>query len=398
MEKLKLQANIWKIYVIGFFTSFNLISAILYLFLDQNGLNFSEMALLGSIFALTMVLFEVPTGYLADIWGRKFALTLGIFCWGLGTLGYAFAYDLNTFLATKILMGIGFAFFSGSNTAMLYDTLVDLKKENLYKNILGNMGFIEMMALTIGAGLGGFLIRYGMHEVFFLNGAVFLIAFLCCFTLYEPVHHKMVVKENYFKNLLMIFKEALYTNKDLSFLIFYGAVLVSLARSLQFIYTPYLMLTGLDIIWIGIVIGFFKFINGLANKYAYRYEQKLGVKFSLLSFIFILGIAYIFMSKVVFLGSFIFVSITTMAHGLRRIVTVDQINKISKSKARATILSIDNLISKLFYTIYVFVFGLLIDAYGILDVMFWVGILALLLGVGLYFLYFKKPQTLSKMV
>jgi MFS family permease len=57
---------------------------ILVLFWQDNGLNLAQITLLQSLFAIAVVFLEIPTGYFADIFGRKNALVLGAISWTVG--------------------------------------------------------------------------------------------------------------------------------------------------------------------------------------------------------------------------------------------------------------------------------------------------------------------------
>lgn len=88
-EKKKLKANIWKYYLFEVFTSLTFFLPIIVLFWQENGLSMTEIMLLQSFFAITVVVLEIPTGYFADIFSRKLSLVCSALFGFLGILSYS---------------------------------------------------------------------------------------------------------------------------------------------------------------------------------------------------------------------------------------------------------------------------------------------------------------------
>lgn len=79
-EKNKLKSNIWKFYLFDIFAAMIFAVPIIVLFWQDNGLSLTQVMILQSIFSLMIVILEIPTGYFADIYGRKNVLFLsGLF-------------------------------------------------------------------------------------------------------------------------------------------------------------------------------------------------------------------------------------------------------------------------------------------------------------------------------
>ena len=97
------------------------------LFLLDAGLNNTEAFAANAAFTLGMVIFEVPTGVVADVQGRRFSFMLGALTLLVSTLLYLFMWSTSApFLGwalASILLGLGFTFFSGATEAWLVDAL-----------------------------------------------------------------------------------------------------------------------------------------------------------------------------------------------------------------------------------------------------------------------------------
>ena len=142
IEQQKLKRNIWKIYLFNIFSSLTFFVPIIVLFWQDNGLNLTQIMILQSLFALAIVILEVPTGYFADIVGRKRSLILASFFLTIGVFVYSIGHNFYQFLIAEILWAFGVSLISGTDSAFIYDTLKDLKQEKLYKKIVGMLYFI----------------------------------------------------------------------------------------------------------------------------------------------------------------------------------------------------------------------------------------------------------------
>ncbi len=150
-------SNIWKLYVIQALTQALFMIPIFVLFWQSHGLNLQQIMLLQAGFALTVFILEIPTGYLADRWGRRNTLVLGC-CFGFAAyLTYATGETFSRFLLAEILVGIGSSLLSGTIEAMTYDTLLELGREREYRKIAGNQAFYEFNTEAASGILGGLL-------------------------------------------------------------------------------------------------------------------------------------------------------------------------------------------------------------------------------------------------
>ena len=138
-------ANIRKLYAFAFLQRTLFPMAIITLFWkDQIGLSLTQILLLQSIFSAATVVLEYPSGYISDRLGYRTALTIATV---LGTAGWGFYTLADTFadvLVAEILLGISLSFISGSDSALLFETLREEEAEGLYARYEGRMnGFSQ---------------------------------------------------------------------------------------------------------------------------------------------------------------------------------------------------------------------------------------------------------------
>jgi MFS family permease len=151
-----LQNNIRTIYVMGFFHSFIVVVPVFVPLLQGYGLSMSQILQTQAIFALTTALFEVPSGYIADIWGRRPAILLGSALNGLGFLSLLWADSFVDFLVYEAVLGVGFSLISGADLALLYDTEVYLAERGLPGGAGAGRSLSRLISVEAGAaGVAG---------------------------------------------------------------------------------------------------------------------------------------------------------------------------------------------------------------------------------------------------
>jgi MFS family permease len=131
------------------------------LFLLDGGLNNVEAFTANAFFTAGMVVFEVPTGVVADMWGRRTSYLLGAATLLLSTLLYLAMWQAHAPLwgwaIASVLLGLGFTFFSGATEAWLVDALAFSGfKENL-ESVLARGQIIGGAAMLGGSVAGGLI-------------------------------------------------------------------------------------------------------------------------------------------------------------------------------------------------------------------------------------------------
>ncbi len=218
---MNINSNIKKIYFIKAFTSMFLIAPVITLFFLDLGLSFAQIMLLQSIFAFTVLIMELPSGFLADVIGRKKSIVIGgIFCLA-GITIYSLSYNFWQLTIGEILLAFAWSFFSGADSALIYDTLLSLKKEKSYKEIEGKAHYYEMLANIIGASFAGLIASFNLRYVFFLTIPFILARVIISFTLKEPKRKIKRHKKGYIYHLYKICRFALHKNKEVRLLTFY---------------------------------------------------------------------------------------------------------------------------------------------------------------------------------
>ncbi|MCG8415192.1 MAG: hypothetical protein MI746_13315 [Pseudomonadales bacterium] len=124
-----LRRNIPMIYGLAFFQCFMVIVPVIVPFFASKGLSLAQIFYLQAVFATTIVLLEAPSGYFADIFGRRTALLIGSVIHGCGFFLLNFADDFFSLMLFEITLGVSTSLLSGADLALLYDTQKALDAE-----------------------------------------------------------------------------------------------------------------------------------------------------------------------------------------------------------------------------------------------------------------------------
>jgi MFS family permease len=148
------------------------------LFLLDAGLDNAEAFAANAFFALGQVVFEVPTGVVADTRGRRFSYLLGAGTLLLSTLLYLLMWQLHAPLwgwaVASILLGLGFTFFSGATEAWLVDALRATGFTGNLEQVFGRSQTVFGAAMLVGSVVGGVIAQASNLGVPYLARAAFL--------------------------------------------------------------------------------------------------------------------------------------------------------------------------------------------------------------------------------
>ncbi len=165
------------------------------------------------IYAAAIIILEIPTGILADKWSRKNMLVIGSLLGCAELIILTLAHSFWQFASAIFLAGIASAFESGSEYALLYDSLKSDAREQAFEKILGRLLAFDFTAAIIAALCGSFLAaRLGFEFNYRLSVVSAFIAFLLTLFLSEPKMHTIagtkIKFSSYIKESLLFFKNS----------------------------------------------------------------------------------------------------------------------------------------------------------------------------------------------
>ncbi len=345
-----LKRNIICLYLIKTAKWFMLYMPIIVLFYQENGLSLKDVLTLQAIYSIAIIVLEIPSGYLADIWGRKNTMILGAI---LGTLGfgiYSLSYGFWGFLIAELTLGTAQSFISGSDSALLYDTLKSKNKEDQYIKYEGRVLALGNFAETIAAVAGGFIAAISLRSTFYAQTAVTFIAIPAAIALIEPQKTHEIVKSG-FKHILKVVKFSLFESKELALNILLSSIIGCATLTMAWFLQAYLtQIQNFTEYQIGIAWSVVNLTVGISTFFAYQIEKRLGVKTTVLLIIFIISGSYVYLGYDESIAAFVIIWLFYFTRGLATPVLKDYINRFCDPSVRATILSVRNFVIRLFFS------------------------------------------------
>lgn len=162
------------------------------LFLLDAGLSNLEAFAANAFFTAGMVLFEIPTGVVADGWGRRASFLLGTVTLAASTYLYYLLWQTSApfwmWAVVSVLLGLGFTFFSGAVEAWLVDALRFSGYEGGLESVLGRGQMVQGVAMLLGSVAGGVIAQAtNLGVPFLLRVLVLLAMFAVAFGLMHDV-------------------------------------------------------------------------------------------------------------------------------------------------------------------------------------------------------------------
>ncbi len=326
------------------------ISATYVIFLTSRGLNLFEVNLVNLVFFATLFICEIPTGAIADVFGRKISFVCSCFLFCLGMFVYALSKSFWGFALAEAISAIGATFASGAFQAWLVDRLKHFGYTESFNSIFTKEQQISSGVSILGALLGSFLADKNMILPWIAGGCVMLLGGIFAMIFMKEEYF---VREKFsFINGIKSMRETVHIslhyglkNKVLRFVILLGTVQYFAIQAPNMQWQPLFShflpnKTSLGFLWAGMIISvmvgasfstkFLKYFK--SEKRALIVSQViigLGILFTVLFRLFPIALSMFFIHE--------------MARGLFRPLKDVYLNDNIPSKERATLISFESI-------------------------------------------------------
>jgi MFS family permease len=387
-----IRTNLWKIYFYKFLGEFYLIIPILIPYYVSNNLNSTQIFTVQAAYALSILVLEIPSGYLADVIGRKKTMILGAIFMPVGLAVYAFSHTFLSFILAEFIIAVANSMRSGCDSALIYDTLIQLNEESEYKKFEGRSFYYTRIGTAFSSILGGLLALIILRLPFYINIATSSLMLPFALSLIEPERKKLEAA-NPLKDILRICRFS-FTHTRLRLLILYAAMIMSTGVTGVWAYFLYYESIGISIGYFGLLFAAFQIASALGSRKAHTLEKIIGEKKSFLILLLIaptfilLGIFKTFvLIPLIFLNAFLW--------GFAFPLIMDHLNRLIKSEVRATVLSVANMAGSLSFVILSPLFGRLVDSFSLSTAFVIMGIYFFVYGIIALILIFRSFQELG---
>ncbi|MBP9691197.1 MFS transporter [Candidatus Woesebacteria bacterium] len=320
-----------------------------------------KIGLIDGLSKLVAVFLEIPSGSLADLIGKKHILILGNIFQALCCVVLMSATNFTWLLIGNIITFIGFALISGAKEALLYDSLLDIHKEEHYDEVVGKVGSIAMFVTVLSIFIGGYL--YGINpKLTFVAWLVFsLIAILILLFMKEPEADEKLVTYKEYMSKLKTGVHSIFSKPLIGFVLpvlFFSMLIKSYEGVIR-------QNTGAYFGFNGETFGYiFALILIPTLLVSYNYSKIRNLFKSRVEYVFILlylvGFLIVYLTNNLAFGMVSFLSIY-IAQEIAKPYILGLVNRNTESKHRATALSTVSLFSEFPYMIIVIFMGTLLD-------------------------------------
>ena len=343
--------NVHKVALITFFSSLYLYGHVGTLYLQARSLNLLQASSIWSVIVLTIFVAEVPTGVVADRFGRKKSIVMALFLQLVGEVLYLFASSYLAFVGIAVLAGVGFAFSSGCIEALVYDSLPEDNREGQMKQAMGLNGAAYYLAFFFAPILGTLLVpRFTLNRFLvavFLTACSVFVALLIALSL-EEVDDERDVGET----AVTILKNGIHCiqgNRFLLWLVGVSTFTATFAGTLSSLYQPYFAAFHLTARAMGLASAIGALLAVALQKNIFRLERLIGKRAAFTTSILLPGFGYLLLAvapspAVAFVAFLLTYGTATMKGPLLSSYQ----NGVIPGEIRATVLSFINMLVSLY--------------------------------------------------
>ncbi len=346
-------------------------------FLDRQ-LEYGAILFLYVILNGFQTLLELPSGVLADRWGRKPILMMGALLQASGFLLIAFGHSLYFYIPGMALLGIAYAFASGSDAAFIYDSLVAAGREDEFKKIEGRAYMFNLIGWGAGGLLGGFVAVQNLDLPYILSAVTSVMAMFVMGMCEEPPRIKKFTTH---KTLFYDAVKAIKSNKRVQGIIILSSILYGLLLVCHKFSQPYLLSANIDLEFFGIIYFLWLMGAALSSNYSAAIEKFIGRR------TFFLALPIVAGGAILYLGwrQDIFGAVIPLGYqfvwGALRPQMNHVINEEVTSSMRATVLSAAGFGSSILYIITAPIIGMYADEAGFESALLVLGGAIIILGI-----------------
>ncbi|NTW95220.1 MAG: MFS transporter [Erysipelotrichaceae bacterium] len=352
--------NVTLNYGFEFISNLNFTQAIWVSYLAFKGLTLVEIGLCESVFHITSLFFEVPTGLIADRFGRKLSRNLAVLSRIIYLVLLLNVNNLFFAMFSFVFAALSYNLDSGADSAFVYDSMVETGNEAHFAKVQGYREVVFQTASTVGIMIGGILADVSYSLAISAAVGTFVLGFIISLFFKEPKAHESVEIVT-LKSLTKTAYSTLRKQPMLAGLMLYGALFSSVAATFFMYLGTYLRGHGYSLTTISLWYIFNTIGSIIAALFVGRLIKRFDLKLVLYSSI-VLAITYFFLPILPwgFIAFFFMGGMESMIY----VGITFHINRQISSDVRATILSVNSMAYSVIMIFLFPIFGIIGDIYG----------------------------------
>jgi MFS family permease len=347
-----MRANIYKAYVGACLKSLQFFGAIAVpYFLDWLRVDYTRLFLLQAWFLFWVFILEIPTGVVADKFGRRLSVALGCLLFSADFLFYGLGASYGLLFIGEFLGAVGLTLTSGAEEALLYDTLVALGEQDRARHYFARCGAAATVGLVVGFPVGSFVAASGRYRYpeslvvpFLMTAGSGVLASLAYLSMREP---DRVKPTGGFLRMGVQGLRTLFAHADLRGYVLNAVTISSVTFFVFWFYQPAALRAGMPLAYLGLFAAGFNLFSTLLLANSAAIERLVGVP--RLLFITAAAPALLFAAVAATRTLWVVVPAVFLLVGCKLVrgpVLVDLINRHIESENRATVISSISLLER----------------------------------------------------
>jgi MFS family permease len=373
---------LWRLYLGNFLIcSFYLVSAFSLVYFIGLGLSLTQAGFLLGAMSMASIIFEIPTGAIADKYGRKFSVLLGLVLETICVFLIFFFKNYYMLLIIFFFFGAVGTLHSGAGESWIYDLIVK-KNKKILKSYYSKIQFFSASGLIISGFIGAFIVsRFGISWIWIASGAASILYFIMIFRIPEIY----TIKKEHIGGLKKIWNQSIVSikyslrHKVIFWLLLSGFFMifsVVFAESLG--YVPYLKGLGMPDHYFGYFFSGMSLVLALAPLVIKFFKTKSKEINYLIATTLIGSVILLFVYFAInYIQAVLIILISLFFFGIKYPIEQPFLNRFIPTKMRATVLSFKSMVYSLAGVIALPLGGFLIDKFGPLNMI----IVSALLGI-----------------
>lgn len=384
-------SNVAKSYLYRFLMDFQLWLPIWVLYLrDERGFSLTQINLLDTPFFLLIVVAEVPTGAIADRFGRRTSLLLGGAFFSVAVFVFGIADNFAIIMVSYVSWGLAITLQSGADVALLYDSLKQEGREADFQRINSRLWAVRASASLLGILIGApVAAATSSQTVIVASSAIGALAVPVALWMREPPY-RASSHEAYFDTLFAGIGD-MWRAPALRYIVALSGIVALGSLAPHVFEQPFLADHGVSVSAFGFWQAPIRAAGILAALGATWWLARLGERGAFLSLPLLIAAGCLLLAAIdaswIF-GAFILLG---AVHGMHNPILARYVNHRIPSERRATMLSVQSVAASIALSAQP-IGGLVADTYGLQAAFLMYGLLTLTAGAGLFALWDRAER------
>jgi MFS family permease len=375
--------QLYKFSAYGFLKNLRFFDAFILLFFRQQGITFLQIGTLISIREVSITILEIPTGLIADCYGRRNSMIFSFLSYILSFFIFFFFPKFGFYAIAMILFGMGEAFRSGTHKAMILEYLKQKNITHLKVEYYGFTRSWSQIGSALAALIAGAIIIYSGEYRFIFLGSIIPYFFALFLMISYPKELDGFIEKKKHPNLI---KEIIInignTTPKLRKALFNSTLYDGLFKTVKDYIQPILKAFALstpiflffkdkrDTIIIAIVYFLLFLLTSFASRNAQKFKNKFRSLASAINWSFAIGLIFVLLAGFFFFQNLFLLTIICFIllyifQNIRRPLNVAFISEIIPSRIMASGLSAESQMKTIIIAVFSPLMGLLADKFGI---------------------------------